>query len=81
MMDTVFSLWYHGSHPVTGHTEDGRTIIGMDHAECELNIVDPVRGGQVDIHFCSTACLSIFFTSVVHQFEAAINHVTKTEQD
>lgn len=79
MMDTVFSLWYHGPHPVTEHTEGGRATIGMNNDECELNIVDPVRGGQVDIHFCSTACLSTFFTSVVHQFESAINHATKAE--
>ncbi|HWL51683.1 MAG TPA: hypothetical protein VNQ90_04565 [Chthoniobacteraceae bacterium] len=66
-MDTVFSLYYHGPHPV----------IGMNHDECYLNIVEPVRGGQVDLHFCSTSCLSTFFASIVHQFDHSIKSITR----
>lgn len=80
-MDTIFSLWYHGPHPVTGTTEDGRSIIGMDNEECHLEIVEPVRGGQVDIHFCSTHCLSSFFGAVVEQFNTAIEGTRNAEQD
>lgn len=78
-MDSVFSLWYHGPHPVTGTTEDGRPIIGISNNECRFEIVTPVRGGQVDIHFCSTPCLSSFFAEVVTQFDDAIETTQNAE--
>ncbi len=71
-MDTVFSLWYHGPHPVTGMTEDGRSIIGMNNTEFSLDVVEPLQGGQVDIHFCSTPCLATFFSTMIEHFDAGI---------
>jgi hypothetical protein len=77
-MDTVLSLWYHGPHPVTGKTEGGKTIIGMDNQEFSMDIVEPLRGGQVDIHFCSSPCLSAFFAEIVAAFNAGIERTTTT---
>ncbi len=81
-MDTVFSLWYHGPHTVTGTTEDGRHIIDMNNTGFSMDIVEPLQGGQVDIHFCSTACLGSFFSKVVKRFDDGIQEATEqAEQD
>ena len=76
-MDTVFSLWYHGPHPVTGETEDGRAVIGMDNKEFHLDIVERARGGQVDIHFCSASCVSTFFSEVAARLAEGIEETEK----
>jgi hypothetical protein len=78
-MDTVFSLLYHGPHPVTGTTEDGRHTICMNNTEFSMDVVEPLQGGQVDIHFCSTACLGSFFSSVVKHFDDGIKAVTERD--
>ncbi len=75
-METVFELWYHGPHPVIGIAENGLPMIGMDNQEFTMDIVEPLRGGQVDIHFCSTPCLSLFFSEIVASFDAGIARAT-----
>ena len=77
LMETLLSLWYHGPHPITGTTDDDRPIISMDNEEFHLDIVERGPGGQVDIHFCSSPCLSKFLADVVEQFEAGIEKTTK----
>jgi hypothetical protein len=76
-MDTVFSLWYHGPHSVTGTTADGCPIIDLNNTEFSMDVVEPLQGGQVDIHFCSTACLGSFFSSVVKHFDDGIKTAAK----
>jgi len=79
-MDTVFSLWYHGPHPIMGVTEDGKVDLGMNINEYKMDVVEPLSGGQVDIHFCSTSCLSRFFTEIVTSFQSGIDEANKAEQ-
>ncbi|MEO0793597.1 MAG: hypothetical protein AAFX93_00460 [Verrucomicrobiota bacterium] len=73
LMDTVFSLWYHGPHP-SKKREDGKfEITSMDNAEHSMDIVAPTGCGQVDIHFCSSKCLKDFFGALVDSFESGIS--------
>ena len=73
LMDSIFSLWYHGAHP-TKKGENGRIeITSMDNAEHHMDIVSSTQGGQIDIHFCSSTCLREFFGSVVDSFESGIS--------
>lgn len=75
LMDTIFSLWYHGPHPVIGKAEDGRPIISMDNKQFEMDVVEPIKGGQVDIHFCSASCLSTFFSEIVARFQQGVEQI------
>ena len=72
LMDTVFKLWYHGPHPSVQHEDGTIELTSVDNAEYKMDIVEPLQGGQVDIHVCSVDCLEAFFKNVTNAFRQQV---------
>jgi hypothetical protein len=72
VMEAFFSLWYHGPHPVTGLSKNGRVILDMNNREARIDLVERLPGSQVELEFCSTKCLREFFNRVADRFDTLI---------
>ncbi len=64
-MDGYLDLIWHGAH-------DGGKGEYPDIHEI-LHIAGDVKGGQFDLHFCSTKCLREFFNHAVDKLEEKIS--------
>ena len=60
----LLSIWCHGPNELSH--------IPARQSELEFQLVDCHHSKQVDLVFCSTTCLSSFFTAVVSQLNAQL---------
>lgn len=68
-MDGFVNLTWHGAHgPGVG---DYRNIFAS------VDVARDCHGGQLEIYFCSTACLRLFFNSWVGALEAKIRRAKR----